>query len=116
MGSGSGSTEAGRFLRKLLRALDELRVGYYVYEEEDEVVVEVPLDDEHLPKKIYTPYWVGGRKWHYRIDYENSHDIDDWLLLLLERIAEKMGYESASDMPYFEPMDLKWYWKVPRNG
>jgi hypothetical protein len=108
--------EAERFLRSLRRVLDDLHIIYLVEEGEDGVRVKVPLDHTHLPRRVFTPRWVGGRKWHDRLGYEAEGRIEDWLLLLAERIAEKMGYGSVSEMPYFEPMDLTWCWRVPREG
>ena len=110
-----GEIDPDRFFRKLLRVLDSLRVAYRIEHDEWHSTVRIPLDSEHLPERIYTPYYVGGRKWHIRGEYEREDRIDDFLQLLIERVAEKMGYESFTDLPYFEPLDLTWYFRIPKT-
>jgi hypothetical protein len=107
-----------KFLRRLCRALDKMKVGYYVEEDKNEnvVYVSVPLDEDHLPRRIYVPYASGGGRWLHLDDFEGTGSIDDYLQLLAERIAKKLGYGSVEEMPYFEPLDLTWHWKIPLSN
>jgi hypothetical protein len=135
------SGEGKRYCEKLLKALDELGAKYYVdeYVDEDGVritEVRLPLDDEHLPRRI------PGRK----VEPDDEVFLFEFLLSLLKRTGLKKQHrllESWSDLiclrlkywsfpaalkgieelfgvkfgiPYFEPLDLTWYWKIPCSG
>jgi hypothetical protein len=135
------SVEGKGYCEKLLKALDELRAKYYVdeYVNEDGVritEVRLPLDDEHLPRRI------PGKK----VEPDDESFLFEFLLALLKRMGMKKQYnllKSWGDIirlrlkywsfpaalkgiedlfgvkfgiPYFEPFDLTWYWKIPCSG
>jgi len=129
------------YYEKLLKALDELGAKYYVdeYVNEDGVhiaEIRLPLDDEHLPRRI------PGRK----VNPDDESFVFVFLLALLKRMGMKKQYDLLKswgdpiclrlkywsfpaalkgieelfgvkfDIPYFEPLDLTWYWKIPLNS
>jgi len=110
----SGNSNPEAFFKKLMRALDQLFVAAEVDEDEDMICVRIPLRAWYLPERIHTPYPVDGRYWHWRFEYEREGRFEDWLRLLANRIAEKMGYGSDNELPYFEPGDFEWYFIIPR--
>jgi hypothetical protein len=129
------------YYEKLLKALDELGAKYYVdeYVNEDGVritEVRLPLDDKHLPRRIL------GRK----VNPDDEFFLFEFLLALLKRMGMKKQYDLLKswgdliclrlkywsfpaalkgieelfgvkfDIPYFEPLDLTWYWKIPLSN
>jgi hypothetical protein len=129
------------YYEKLLKALDGLGAIYDVDEYIDEdgvciVEIRLPLDSEHLPRRI------PGR----RVAQDDESFVFEFLLALLKRMGMKKQYNLLKrwgdliclrlkywsfpaalkgieelfgvkfDIPYFEPLDLTWYWKIPLNS
>jgi hypothetical protein len=108
---GGAMREGEAFLEKLLNVLDELGIGYDVTRYGETTEVRIPLDGKHIPDHFTTTDVFGESEIVWEEDYDDN--IDDYLDLVATEIAKRLGFSSPLNLPYFEPLDLTWYFIIP---